>query len=83
MGGAHHQTAVGFIIPLLSRLGHIQLIHGCCKLPFINFGRDELHILDLGFIASIDFIPEKRQKALEMGATLLLVDEDTAATSSA
>lgn len=50
------------------------LIYGAgpVGLSFVKFAR----MLGLGFVASIDFIPEKRQKALEMGANAAFAPDD-------
>ena len=44
---------------------------GPVGLSFIKFAR----LLDLGFIASVEMIPEKRQKALEMGADVAITPD--------
>jgi len=50
------------------------LIYGAgpVGLSFVKFGR----LLDISFIASVDLIPEKRQKALEMGADVVFAPDD-------
>lgn len=45
---------------------------GPVGLSFVKFAR----LLDLGFIATVDVLPEKRQKALEMGANESLSHDD-------
>lgn len=45
---------------------------GPVGLSFVKFGR----LLDIGFIASVDLIPEKRQKALKMGADAVFAPDD-------
>ncbi len=42
-------------------------------MSFVKFGR----LLDVGFIASVDLIPEKRQKALKMGADAVFAPDDS------
>jgi len=50
------------------------LIYGAgpVGLSFVKFAR----LLDIGYIASVDLIPEKHQKALEMGADAAYAPED-------
>lgn len=54
--------------------GDDLLIYGAgpVGLSFVKFAR----LLDIGFIASVDLIPEKRQKALEMGADVVYAPDD-------